>query len=189
MCLRSENRAAWRAQSNDDRCCLCYVFRVSDAGCCAYADGEGFEPETARRTAERPGWTDSGQTADLSEVSERKNLSDHRSGFSNAAPGNASGFDDNPKLTLHALAESGTVYSVVAVAAVGVEELRRACTQNLETVVEFVAGSQVFCAEARARVIHLDEGDRLGGVVDDGGRDVSGVAACGDGEGKRQGRD
>ena len=39
VCLRSGNRAIWRAQSDDDSSGLCDGFRVSDAGCCAYADG------------------------------------------------------------------------------------------------------------------------------------------------------
>lgn len=63
------------------------------------------------------------------------------------------------------------------VGGVGVDELEGTGAEDLEAVVEVLRGCEGLGAKAGGGVIKLDQGDGVGGLVDEVGFDVGGVAA------------
>src|ERR1700722_10809858 len=82
-------------------------------------------------------------------------------------PGDAGVGDDDGQGALGAFFEEEPVGFVVLVSAVGVEEFHVAGAEDLEAVVEVGSWSEVFGAEAGARVVDFEESDWLGSVVAD----------------------
>ena len=63
--------------------------------------------------------------------------------------------------------EVGPFGLVVLVLCVRIGEGNFACAQDLETIVEVRSSGEILSAEARARVVHFEQQNRLAGVVAD----------------------
>ncbi len=61
-----------------------------------------------------------------------------------------------------------TIRFVIVVALVCVGKMQISCAENLKTVAEVCIRGEYLRAEARAWVVHLEQQDRLAGVVADG---------------------
>jgi hypothetical protein len=99
--------------------------------------------------------------------------------------------DGDPEGAFVSFVEGRATEGVVMVGVVGVENLHIATAENLESIVEVRAGSEVLGAEAGAGIVDFEELDGLRGVVAHGSSDIGGVAAGGGGEkaAERKGKD
>ena len=84
-----------------------------------------------------------------------------------------------------AVAEGRAGVFVVLVGCIGPEDGGSAATDDLEPIVEVLAGSERLGTEAGGRVVQLDERERRRSVVRNGGGDGCGMAAD-EGEGSSQ---
>jgi hypothetical protein len=84
-----------------------------------------------------------------------------------------------------AFLEEWTVRFLLMLGGIGVDELYTAGTQDLETIVKVCAGGQRLGTEAGARVVDLEEEQRLCGVIAYGSFDVRGVAPVEEEDGKQ----
>src|ERR1039458_6504131 len=81
------------------------------------------------------------------------------------------------ELAVVAVAEGWAGAFVVVVGCVGPEDGGSAAADDLEPIVEVLAGSERLGAEAGGRVVELDERERRRSVVRNSGGDGCGVAA------------
>jgi hypothetical protein len=89
----------------------------------------------------------------------------------------AIGSDGDCEQTFVAFLHGGTLVGCLVAGGVGEDKFGGTVAENLEAVVEVLAGSEVLGAEAGGGVVDLDERNDLVGMVTDSRIDKRGVAA------------